>query len=111
MKRKEIDRLRELIGRKAKLHNSWFNCLKFFKNFPNKKLKILVQAHEIHTLLPKHLDHSNVETFEEKDLEHLIKAASNDLEEHDKIRRQEFKEHELAKEYERRVQLQVNLIK
>lgn len=86
LKRKEIGRLRELIGRKAKLNN--------------------IHPSEIHTLLPKHIDHNNVETFEEKDLASLIKAASNDLEENDRIRRKEFKDHELEKELERQQQLE-----
>jgi len=85
LKRKEINRLRELIGRKAKLNN--------------------VHPSEIHTLLPQHIDHNNVETFEEKDLATLIKAASNDLEENDRIRRKEFKDHELEKELERQEEL------
>ncbi len=71
---------------------------------------LLVQPHDIHTLLPKHLDHNNVDTFEEKDLEQLIKSASNDLEEHDRLRRAEFKDHELNKEYERRKSLEVGRI-
>jgi len=51
-----------------------------------------------------------VDTFEEKDLEQLIKSASNDLEEHDRLRRAEFKDHELNKEYERRKSLEVRRI-
>lgn len=65
-----------------------------------------MEPHDIQGLLPKHIDHNNVETFEENDLETLIKQASNDLEEHDRIRRGEFKEHEIEKEYERRKNLQ-----
>ena len=65
-----------------------------------------MQPHDIQNLLPKHIDHNNVETFEESDLETLIKQASNDLEEHDRIRRGEFKQHEIEKEYQRREKLQ-----
>lgn len=36
----------------------------------------------------------------------MIKSASADLEQYDKLRRAEFKEHELEKEYERREHLQ-----
>jgi len=68
-------------------------------------ISLKVQAHDIHKLLPRHLDHNNVETFEEKDLEQLIKSASLDLENYDKVRREEFKEHELEKEYDRREKL------
>lgn len=56
--------------------------------------------------MPKHVDHNNIETFEENDLETLIKQASHDLEEHDRIRRGEFKQHEIEKEYQRREKLQ-----
>ena len=116
LKRKEIERLRQLITRKVKLNNrkspsireSWtierdgssclFRCVIF-----------LVQPEEIEKLLPKHVDHSNLETFEVNDLEKLIRQATNDLEEVDKLRREEFKQHELEKEYERRVNLEVSL--
>ncbi len=69
-----------------------------------------VQANDIQNLIPKHIDHNNVETFEEKDLESLIKQASQDLEEQDKLRKAEFKQHEIEKEYERRKKLQVILL-
>lgn len=65
-----------------------------------------MKPHEIEKLLPKHLDHNNVETFEINDLEVLVKQATNDLEEIDKLRKEEFKEHEIEKEYERRKKLQ-----
>lgn len=80
IKRMEIERLRRIIRRKAALTNS--------------------EPHE--TDLPKHVDHNNIETFEIHDLEKLIKQATFDLEEVDKLRREEFKEHEIEKEYERR---------
>lgn len=57
--------------------------------------------------MPKHVDHGNLETFEVNDLEKLIRQATNDLEEVDKLRREEFKQHELEKEYERRENLEV----
>jgi hypothetical protein len=57
-------------------------------------------------MLPKHVDHQNVETFEIKDLETLIRQATFDLEEVDKMRREEFKQHEIEKEYERRKKLE-----
>jgi hypothetical protein len=60
-------------------------------------------------LLPKHIDHNNIETFEINDLEMLIKQATTDLEEVDRLRRDEFKEHELQKEYERRRRLEVRI--
>jgi hypothetical protein len=85
LKRKEIDRLRTLIARKAALNS--------------------LKPHEIENLLPKHVDHSNVETFESNDLEILVKQATVDLEEIDKLRRADFKDHEIQKEYDRRVKL------
>ena len=86
LKRKEIDRLRQLISRRAKLNN--------------------LKPDDIEHLMPKHLDHNNIETFEVNDLEKLIRQATNDLEEVDKLRREEFKQHEIEKEYERRVNLE-----
>lgn len=66
-----------------------------------------MKPHEIEQLLPKHVDHQNIETFEVKDLEKLIQRAAYDLEEIDRLRREEFKEHEMQKEYERRKRLEV----
>ncbi|RNA12552.1 nucleobindin-2 isoform X1 [Brachionus plicatilis] len=86
IKRMEIERLRRAIQRKAALSN--------------------LKAHEIQTLLPKHVDHGNIDTFEVHDLERLIKQATFDLEEVDKLRREEFKDHEIEKEYERRKKMQ-----
>jgi len=86
LKRKEIERLRQLISRKAMLNN--------------------MKPSDIENLMPKHLDHNNVETFETNDLEKLIRQATVDLEEVDKLRREEFKQHEIEKEYEPRQKLQ-----
>lgn len=86
LKRKEIERLRNLITRRMKMHN--------------------MGPEQVEKLLPRHVDHSNIETFEVNDLEKLIKQATNDLEEVDKLRRDEFKEHEIEKEYERRESLE-----
>ena len=61
--------------------------------------------------MPKHVDHNNIETFEIKDLEKLITQATSDLDEVDRIRREEFKQHELEKEFERRKKLEVGSIK
>jgi len=86
LKRQEIERLRKLIQRKVALTN--------------------LKPHEIEQLLPKHVDHENIETFEVKDLEKLIQKATFDLEEVDRIRREEFKQHEMQKEFERRQKLE-----
>lgn len=85
LKRKEIERLRTLISRRAAIHQ--------------------LRPDQIKDLMPKHLDHQNVDTFEEGDLEQLIKQATQDLEEVDKLRKEEFKEHEMRKEFDRRQKL------
>lgn len=64
-------------------------------------------AHEVEKIMPKHVDHDNLEGFNNKDLEKLIKQATQDLEDADRLRREQFKEHELEKEYERRKKLEV----
>jgi hypothetical protein len=58
--------------------------------------------------LPKHVDLKNSETFGQLDLERLIRHASNDLDELDRKREQQFKEYEMRKEYQRRAKLAVN---
>ena len=86
LKREEIDRLRALIAQKALIHS--------------------LEPHVTETDFPRHIDKtSNIEKFESADLETLFKQATSDLEEIDKLRRAEFKEHEIEKEYERRVKL------
>ena len=69
-----------------------------------------MKPHEIEGILPKHVDNHNV-GFSPKDLEKLVRQASTDLEDLDRKRKEEFKEHELQKEYERRQQLQVSDVK
>jgi nucleobindin len=86
LKRQEIDRLNKLINRKIKLNQ--------------------VNREEMNKLVPLHLDHSNTDTFEKHDLEKLIRQATVDLEQIDKKRRDEFKDHELEKELERRKELE-----
>ncbi|XP_031619930.1 nucleobindin-2 [Contarinia nasturtii] len=53
----------------------------------------------------KHLDHENEHTFEIEDLKKLIKQTSEDLAEADRKRRDEFKEYELQKEFEKQEKL------
>ncbi|XP_005990574.1 nucleobindin-2 isoform X2 [Latimeria chalumnae] len=50
----------------------------------------------------QHLNHHNPDTFEPKDLDMLIKTATNDLENYDQERHEEFKNYEMKKEHERR---------
>ena len=58
--------------------------------------------------LPQHIDHRDTETFNEADLERLIRHASRDLEEIDRKREEQFKAYELRKEYQRRAKLAVS---
>lgn len=72
LKRREVGRLRELARQKRAMDNMG-------KVAANDKL------------FPNHLDHSNPHTFETEDLKRLIKEATRDLEEQDKVRKEEFK--------------------
>lgn len=58
-----------------------------------------------HLKIAEHLDHSNQHTFEIEDLKKLILKTSEDLAEADRRRRQEFKEYELQKEFEKQEKL------
>jgi len=86
LKRREIDRLASLIARKVKFNQ--------------------MNGKDIENILPKHVDHLNGQKFEKGDLEKLIRQATNDLEEVDKRRRGEFKDHEMDKELERQEKLE-----
>ena len=48
-----------------------------------------------------HIDHSNPHTFEVADLKKLITKTMQNIEEHDKKRRENFKTYELEKEYQK----------
>lgn len=84
LKRQEVSRLRMLI--KAKLDSLQDTGI------------------DHHALLKQfeHLNHQNPDKFEPTDLDMLIKAATNDLENYDKTRHDEFKRYEMMKEHERR---------
>merc|ERR1719244_557418 len=56
-------------------------------------------------LFPNHIDHSNPHTFETEDLQKLIKEATRDLEEQDRVRKEEFKRYEMEKEHRKREEL------
>lgn len=58
-----------------------------------------------HIKIPEHLDHENAHTFEIEDLKRLILKTSQDLAESDRKRREDFKEYELQKEFEKQEQL------
>ncbi|XP_066484845.1 nucleobindin-2 isoform X1 [Tiliqua scincoides] len=84
LKRQEVARLRMLI--KAKIDS--------FQDSGIDHQALLKQF--------EHLNHQNPHTFEAKDLDMLIKAATHDLENYDKTRHEEFKKYEMMKEHERR---------
>ena len=66
------------------------------------------KGERLREFLPQHVDHDDVERFNEKDLEKLIRKATMDLDEIDRKRQQQFKQYELRKEYQRRARLAVN---
>ncbi|XP_062318074.1 nucleobindin-2b isoform X1 [Osmerus eperlanus] len=90
LKRQEVNRLRMLIkakqdaeGKNADINIDHQSLLKQFE----------------------YLNHMNPHTFEVEDLDRLIKSATNDLENFDKERHEEFKRYEMTKEHERRERL------
>lgn len=58
-----------------------------------------------HLKIAEHLDHDNEHTFEIEDLKKLIVKTGEDLAEADRQRREEFKEYELQKEFEKQEKL------
>lgn len=58
-----------------------------------------------HLKIAEHLDHENEHTFEIEDLRKLIVKTGEDLAEADRRRREEFKEYELQKEFEKQEKL------
>lgn len=86
LKRQEVSRLRMLL--KAKLDSTNTQSVQM------DHVSLLKQF--------EHLDPHNQNTFEAKDLELLIAAATKDLENYDAERHEEFKRYEMLKEHERR---------
>lgn len=84
LKRIELQRLRELATRQFELSN---------------------HIDREHMKIAEHLDHENQHTFEIDDLKKLILKTSQDLSENDRRRREEFKEYELQKEFEKQEKL------
>lgn len=84
IKRRELDRLRSLATKEFELTN---------------------EIDREHMKVPQHLDHGNEHTFEIEDLKKLIMKATEDLAEADKKRREEFKEYEMQKEFEKQATL------
>lgn len=84
LKRIELQRLRELATRQFELSN---------------------HIDRDHMKIAEHLDHENQHTFEIDDLKKLILKTSQDLSENDRRRREEFKQYELQKEFEKQEQM------
>uniref|UniRef100_A0AAX7T8K8 EF-hand domain-containing protein n=1 Tax=Astatotilapia calliptera TaxID=8154 RepID=A0AAX7T8K8_ASTCA len=89
LKREEMNRLRMLIKAKHDIKEG---------NGQTVDHQALLKQFE-------HLNHKNPHTFEVDDLDRLIKSATNDLENFDKDRHDEFKQYEMMKEHERRQRL------
>ncbi|XP_062993481.1 nucleobindin-1 [Elgaria multicarinata webbii] len=86
LKRQEVSRLRMLL--KAKMDATMEQDVQI------DHLSLLKQF--------EHLDPQNQHTFEARDLELLIQAATKDLENYDAAHHEEFKRYEMMKEHERR---------
>lgn len=84
LKRIELQRLRELATRHFELSN---------------------HIDRDHIKIAEHVDHENQHTFEIDDLKKLILKTSQDLSENDRRRREEFKQYELQKEFEKQEQI------
>lgn len=84
LKRIELQRLRELATRQFELTN---------------------EIDRDHMKISEHVDHENQHTFEIEDLKKLILKTSQDLSENDRRRREEFKQYELQKEFEKQEKL------
>ncbi|KAJ9580412.1 hypothetical protein L9F63_003936, partial [Diploptera punctata] len=84
IKRTELERLRHLATKEFELKNGMDTD---------------------HLKIPEHVDHTNPHTFEIEDLRKLILKTTADLAEADRKRREEFKEYEMQKEFEKQEQL------
>lgn len=89
LKRQEVSRLRTLIKAKQDIEGG----------------NDIAVDHQALLKQFEYLNHMNPHTFEVEDLDRLIKSATNDLENYDKERHEEFKRYEMMKEHERREHL------
>jgi len=95
IKRREVTRLRDLARQKRNLEMN-----------DKAKLEQRTKDGEMRgSPFPSHIDHGNPHTFEIDDLKKLIKEATRDLEEQDKVRKEEFKRYEMEKEHKKREEL------
>lgn len=85
IKRIELERLKELMEKKRKLED------------PSNSIDEDPTHH--------HVDHNNPHTFEIEDLKRLIKKTTEDLAEVDRKRKEQFKQYELEKEYQKQEKL------
>ncbi|GIY64370.1 nucleobindin-2 [Caerostris darwini] len=108
LKRIEVDRLRKLIQEQMErtelgLYRDEDGHLlnspdgRRWRTIPDHK-RGLEGLNRKGVKIPKHLDIENPHSFEIEDLKKLIQTATNDLEELDRQRREEFKKYELEKE-------------
>ncbi|XP_071007488.1 nucleobindin-2-like [Oncorhynchus clarkii lewisi] len=87
LKRQEVNRLRTLIKAKQDAEGGHeMNHKALLKQF-------------------EYMNHMNPHTFEVEDLDKLIQSATNDLENYDQKRHEEFKRYEMMKEHERKEHL------
>uniref|UniRef100_A0A182PHJ1 EF-hand domain-containing protein n=1 Tax=Anopheles epiroticus TaxID=199890 RepID=A0A182PHJ1_9DIPT len=79
--------------------------LQRLKELATKQFELTNEIDRDHLKISEHLDHSNPHTFEIDDLKKLILKTSQDLQENDRRRREEFKQYELQKEFEKQEKL------
>ncbi|KAJ3592997.1 hypothetical protein NHX12_005335 [Muraenolepis orangiensis] len=89
LKRQEVSRLRTLIKAKQDLEGG----------------NDIAVDHQALLKQFEYLNHMNPHTFEVEDLDRLIRSATNDLENFDKERHEEFKKYEMTKEHDRQEHL------
>lgn len=76
------------------------------RHLAQKQFELVNGIDTEHVVIPnEHLDHENPHTFEMEDLKKLIAKVSADLVKADEKRRQEFKEYEMQKEFEKQEKL------
>uniref|UniRef100_A0A8C7S0V0 Nucleobindin 2a n=1 Tax=Oncorhynchus mykiss TaxID=8022 RepID=A0A8C7S0V0_ONCMY len=86
LKRQEVSRLRTLIKAKQDIEGG----------------NDMAVDHQALLKQFEYLNHMNPHTFEVEDLDRLIKSATNDLENYDKERHEEFKKYEMTKDHEKK---------
>ncbi|XP_050074201.1 nucleobindin-2 [Anopheles maculipalpis] len=79
--------------------------LQRLKELATKQFELTNEIDRDHLKISEHVDHANPHTFEIDDLKKLILKTSQDLMENDRRRREEFKQYELQKEFEKQEKL------